>query len=290
MKILLLGKNGQLGSDIFDFLQYNEFCLENLGFTRDELDVTDFAKLEHCLSALDFDILINCTSVHKTDDIEENTDAAFSVNAKAVKIMSEISNSKNAKFYHVSTDYVFGGDRYNEPIPENMACAPVNIYGASKALGEQFARMFNQRTYIFRVASLFGVSGSSGKGGNFIETIIQLFNHRETISVVSDQVMSPTFTEDVAAIICKSIESNVSSGIYHAVNSGSCSWFELALYVSEKLQCKCKVLPCSAVEFGSLAIRPAYSVLDNAKISAAVGNIPSWKNAVDRYLIAKGHI
>ena len=290
MKILLLGKNGQLGSDIFDYVTKNEQIAELIALCRDELDVAELWELENRLLALDFDVLINCTSIHKTDDIEESADQAFKVNAKAVQVMAKVSKLKNAKFIHISTDYVFGGNVYAEPIRETEPCAPINIYGASKALGEQFALMAHQQTFIIRVASLFGVRGASGKGGNFIETMIRHFKERDTVTVVSDQKMSPTYTADIAELVCKGVLNNMKPGIYHVVNSGYCSWYELAKYVANKLGSDCNIVSCSSEEYKSLAIRPIYSVLDNSKITSLVGNIPTWNNAVDRYLIAKGHI
>ena len=290
MKILLLGKNGQLGSDIFDYITKNEQRAELTALCRDELDVAELWGLEKRLLGLDFDVLINCTSIHKTDDIEESADEAFKVNAKAVQVMAKVSNLKNVKFIHISTDYVFGGSVHVEPIKEAEPCAPINIYGASKALGEQFALMVHQQAFIIRVASLFGVRGASGKGGNFIETMIRLFKERDTVTVVSDQIMSPTYTADIAEVVCKGILNNMDPGIYHIVNSGYCSWYELAKYVANKLESDCNVVPCSSEQYKSVAVRPNYSVLDNSKITSLVGNIPTWNNAVDRYLIAKGHI
>ena len=290
MKILLLGKNGQLGSDIFDYLNKNEQRAELIALCWDDLDVAEPWELEKRLLGLDFDVLINCTSIHKTDDIEESADEAFKVNAKAVQVMAKVSKLKNAKFIHISTDYVFGGNVHVEPIIEAERCAPINIYGASKALGEQFALMAHQQTFIIRVASLFGVRGASGKGGNFIETMIRLFQERDTVTVVSDQVMSPTYTADIAELVCKGVLNNLNPGIYHFVNSGYCSWYELAKYVANKLGSDCNIVPCSSEEYKSVAIRPKYSVLDNSKITSLVGKIPTWNNAVDRYLIAKGHI
>jgi dTDP-4-dehydrorhamnose reductase len=290
MKILLLGKNGQLGSDILDFILANGQLADHIALSRDDLDVSELCELEQRLSSLDFDVLINCTSIHKTDDIEESADRAFTVNAKAVELMAKVSKFKNAKFIHISTDYVFGGITYAEPISETEPCAPINVYGASKALGEQLALMTHKKTIIIRVASLFGVRGASGKGGNFIETMIRLFEERDTVTVVSDQIMSPTYTADIAEVLCKGIFSDMKAGIYNVVNSGSCSWYELAKYVADKLESDCKIVSCSSYEFKTLAKRPAYSVLDNSKITSLLGNIPTWKNAVDRYLFAKGYI
>lgn len=289
MKVLLLGKNGQLGSDICKYLDFGERKTELVALTRNEVDVSDLEMLRDVLTGIDFDILFNCTSIHKTDEIEKNAALAFCVNAHAVKIMAEIANSKKAKFFHISTDYVFGGVKYTTPINEKVPPSPINVYGASKALGEHFAIASNKNSYIVRVASLFGVRGSSGKGGNFIETMVKLFEERDNVTVVNDQIMSPTFTADVAKALCNGIDHNIGPGIYHVVNSGKASWYELAHYVSSKISTDCRVLPCKSDEFKTLASRPEYSVLENSKIARFVGGIPNWTNAVDRYLSEKGH-
>lgn len=290
MKILLLGKNGQLGSDILDYISANAQKVDYTALSREDLDVSELSELEERLSALDFNVLINCTSIHKTDDVEENAASAFTVNAKAVELMAKVSKTKNAKFVHISTDYVFSGNGYVEPINETEPCVPINVYGASKALGEQLALTTHEKTFIIRVASLFGVRGASSKGGNFVETMIRLFEERDTVTVVSDQIMSPTYTADIAEVLCRGIFRDMKPGIYHVVNNGSGSWYDLAKYVADKLESDCKIIPCSSNEFKTKAKRPAYSVLDNSKITILCGNIPTWENAVDRYLVAKGHL
>jgi dTDP-4-dehydrorhamnose reductase len=290
MKILLLGYNGQLGSDILSYLRLSGKFTKITTLGRDKLDVSDLDVLASKLKDLEFDVLINCTSIHKTDDIELDPTLAFTVNARAVKLMAEVTSEKKAKFYHISTDYVFGGYDYHDPITEDASCSPLNVYGASKFLGEQLAKIANKETYIFRVASLFGVQGASGKGGNFIETMIRLFGERDFVKVVEDQIMSPTFTADVAEVLCKSLLTKISPGIYHVVNGGSTSWHGLAEYVAGKVNYKGEVMACTSLEFNTVAMRPTYSVLDNSKISGEIESLPNWRDAVDRYLAAKGHI
>ena len=146
MKILLLGKNGQLGSDIFDYLLASGKGFNLSALTREDLDVSELESLAKKLKEYEFDLLINCTSIHKTDDIEDDSNLAFKVNAHAVKLMAEVAKSKNAKFYHISTDYVFGGDLYSQPITEDTSCSPINVYGASKFLGERFAQIAYRKT------------------------------------------------------------------------------------------------------------------------------------------------
>ena len=290
MKVLLLGKSGQLGGDLTDYFSASKDGNQYIFYSRSDLDIENLDVLKTHLQDRDFDFLINCTSVHKTDQIEIETDSAFRVNVQAVKVMAACCYAKGSKFIHVSTDYVFGAGHHLVPIKENTPPAPLNIYGASKALGERLALIENPATYILRVASLFGVRGASGKGGNFIETMLKLSSENDEIKVINDQFMSPTFTEDVAKMIGGLIEKPSCPGIYHLVNSGSATWYNLADYVVKKVGAKCSVLPCTSNEFPTIARRPNYSVLDNSKAVSLLGEIPHWENAVDRYLKTKGHI
>jgi len=290
MKVLLLGKSGQLGGDLMDYFSTSENGNQYLFYSRSDLDIEDLDNLKAHLQDQDFDLLINCTSVHKTDQIEIEAASAFRVNVRAVKVMAACCNAKGSKFMHISTDYVFGAGHHKVPINENTLAAPLNVYGASKALGERLALIENPSTYILRVASLFGVRGASGKGGNFIETMLKLSSENDEIKVVNDQFMSPSFTEDVAKMIGRLIEKPVCPGIYHLVNSGKATWYDLADYVVKKVGNKCSVLPCTSNEFPTIAMRPNYSVLDNSKAILLLGEIPHWENAVDRYLKKKGHI
>ncbi|NNC27446.1 sugar nucleotide-binding protein, partial [Salinisphaera sp. USBA-960] len=140
---------------------------------RDRLELADFDRVRELLSTADFDVLVNCSSYHKTDEVEGNAQQAFAINAHLVALLAELAQAKSARFVHVSTDYVFGGQDKREPLDEGDARAPVNVYGASKAMGEDLARLACDNTLILRVASLFGVAGASGKGGNFVETMIR---------------------------------------------------------------------------------------------------------------------
>ena len=290
MTVLLLGPDGQLGRDIRREHRRSgaRFDLRTLG--RDRLDLAEPGAVEGVLEPLDFEVLVNCTGYHRTDEVEGNATLAFAVNAHAVQAMARACAAKRARLVHVGTDYVFGGDpSRRRPLREDDPTAPVNVYGASKAMGETLARLASDDVVILRVASLFGVAGASGKGGNFVETIIRAGREKGALRVVDDQTMSPTATEDVARIVVRMLADGCAPGLYHVVNAGSASWFEFAREIVRRAGVEAEVTPCATGEYPVRAERPRYSVLDNAKVSAAFGAMPPWQDALDRYLRARGH-
>ncbi len=291
MKVVLLGPNGQLGSDIRRCHEESGEPFELLSLGRDAVDVASPDAVERQFEHLDFDTLINCTGYHRTDEVEDNAAVAMAVNAHAVQRLAELCDHRGARFVHVSTDYVFGGDAERaDPLTEDDPVAPVNVYGASKALGETLATLALDNLVIVRVASLFGVAGASGKGGNFVETMIRLGTETGTLRVVDDQVMSPTATADVARVVVHMLVEDCAPGRYHVVNDGAASWFEFAREIIGRARVAATVTPCSSEEFPARAARPRYSVLDNSKTSTAVGPLRPWQTALDDYLRAKGHI
>lgn len=289
MKILVLGGNGQLGSDIVShFLGQKIFDVTCV--FRSDIDVQNHPNLLKFLSYKKFDILVNCTSYHKTDKAEGNATQAFIVNAHAVGIMARVCAEVGSKFVHFSTDYVFGGSETTEPIPEDAQTCPVNVYGSSKALGEYFIQQASCDHYTCRVSSLFGINGSSGKGGNFVENMIKLPKSRDNISVVRDQIMVPTSTKFIAKSLEKLLSNDAPGGVYHVVPNGCASWHDLASHVVEKLDLQCNVKPCSSDEYPTTAKRPKYSVLSNAKLRSMLGDLPNWEDLVDEYLADKGYL
>jgi dTDP-4-dehydrorhamnose reductase len=289
MKVLVLGANGQLGLDLCKLYPPRHPAFELLPFTRNKLDVSDLIDIAPTLEANAFDVLVNCTGYHKTDEVETNATLAFTINAHAVRITAEICHKKHAKLIHISTDYVFSGEAV-QPYTESDCPRPINVYGASKAMGEMLALMTHDQVYIVRVASLFGSAGASGKGGNFVETILRIAKEKGEIRVVNDIVMSPTATADIADGIVTLIEKQPEPGIYHAVNSGQATWYEFAREIIKRAGIKAAVIPLTSSEFPTVARRPAYSVLDNSKLSSIVGEIPHWTDALDRYLHKKEYI
>ncbi|MEH7238307.1 dTDP-4-dehydrorhamnose reductase [Bacillus sp. JJ1562] len=286
-KILLLGANGQLGTDIqYIFSFYPQYELINV-FRKDlDLEKDDIYQF---LKQIDFDVLINCTSYHKTDECEDFPLKSFIVNGIAVREMAKFCNLHNKLFIHFTTDFVFDGEK-NQPYVENDCTNPLNVYGVSKLTGEQFIKSYHDKFFIFRVSSLFGLAGPSGKGNNFVETMIQLGKQGKKLTVVDDQVMSPTHTLEIAITIVKFIEENIEEyGVYHCSGEGECSWYEFAAEIFEQLYMNVNVTPVPHTAFPTKAKRPSYSVLDNTKINN-IYQMKSWRNSLTDYLVRKGHL
>ena len=289
LRALLLGPNGQLGRDILHAYEESGKRFDLFPLARDALDLTAPGAVERVLDSLDFDALVNCAAYTKVDEAEDNANAAFAVNAHAVQAMARACAAKRAQFVHISTDYVFGGDiARDRPLHEDDPVAPVNVYGASKAMGETLARLASDDVVIVRVASLFGVAGAGGKGGNFVETMIRVGREKGVLRVVDDQTMSPTATADVAAVVLRMLAEGCAPGIYHVVNDGAATWFDFAREIVRRAGIEATTMSCSSKEYVTRAARPRYSALDNARISTAFGAMPSWQDALDRYLRAKG--
>jgi len=289
MKTILLGPGGQLGTDVQAANVRRGEPLSIVPVGRAVVDLADFDATSNFLRSLDFDCLINCSGYHKTDEAERNAQLAFTINAHLVQKLAEICREKNARFVHVSTDYVFGGQSKRAPLTELDGKAPVNVYGASKAMGEDLALLTGADLVVLRVASLFGMAGASGKGGNFVETMIRLGKEKGALRVVADQTMSPTATADVAEIMIKMLQKDAAPGIWHVVNSGAATWYEFARRIIEQCGIAASVAPISSSELPTAAMRPAYSVLDNSKLCAAVEPMRSWQEALDGYLAARGY-
>lgn len=289
MKTILLGPNGQLGTDIRIANERAGRPLDINPIDRAAIDLTDLDSAARALGGADFKCLINCSSYHKTDEVEQNAQQAFTINAHLVNRIAEVCAAKKARFVHVSTDYVFGGQAKRSPLTEEDSKAPVNVYGASKGMGEDLARLSGADVLVLRVASLFGVAGASGKGGNFVETMLRFGKEKGKLTVVADQTMSPTSTADIADALLAMLKAGVPSGVWNVVNSGAATWYEFACRIIERAKVAASVAPIASADFPTVARRPSYSVLDNSKVSTAIGSMRPWQDALDAYLAAKGH-
>jgi len=287
MRTILLGPNGQLGTDIRGANTETGEFLRLIPIDRATLDLQDINAASNFLDGLEFDCLVNCSSYHKTDDVEKNATLAFTINAHLPQRLAEISLKKKARFIHLSTDYVFGGGRKRDPFTEDDCKAPLNVYGASKAMGEDLVMMTGADALIVRAASLFGVAGASGKGGNFVESMIRLGREKGQIRVVDDQVMSPTSTADLARWLLQLLRSEAPAGIWNLVNSGTASWCQFAARIVKQAGVSAEVIPITSQDYPTAAKRPSYSVLDNSKLRSAIGPVRSWQDALDDYLVAK---
>jgi dTDP-4-dehydrorhamnose reductase len=284
MKIVVIGATGQLGTDLMKTLRNGH---EVVGLTHENIEVADFSS---CLILKEHspNTVINTAAFHKTDQCEEEPLKTFSVNAIGAKNIAAVSKEIGAITVYISTDYVFDGSK-TKPYTEEDAPNPINTYGISKLAGELYTKQ-NPKHYIIRVASLFGTAGASGKGGNFVETMIKKAMSKEEISVVDDTWMSPTYTKDAALIIKKILEANIPYGIYHATNKGYCTWFQFAKEIFKLMGLTPTIKPIKTDQLQMRAKRPKFSALESTKLEKYGIQTRPWEKALQEYLVEKGHI
>lgn len=278
--ILVTGANGQLGSELralsFSFPQYNF-----LFATREELSVADEASVKEYFAENNIDCCINCAAYTAVDNAEKEREAAFAANALAPGYLAAACKEHNALLIHFSTDYVFAGDS-NVPYNEDDATAPLNYYGETKLEGEKQALQYNDQSIVIRTSWVY-----SSFGKNFVKTMIRLMTERESIGVVNDQIGSPTYAADLAAVTMQIISGeNHTPGIYHYSNDGIISWHDFALEIKALIGSKCIVngIPTSA--YPTPAKRSAYSAMDTSKIKNTFGiAIPFWKDSLKKCVV-----
>ena len=276
MKIAIIGANGQLGSDLVRTFN-TEY--EVVPLTHADIDVADFRSFKKTLKKVHPDVVINCAAYVRVDDAEDLADIAFAVNALGARNIALICKDLNATLTHISTDYIFDGLKAH-PYTENDIPNPLNVYGNSKLAGEYFVRNTLEKHYIIRSSSLFGAAGASGKGGNFVETMIKRAHNNEEIRVVDDMIMSPTYTKDAAYVIRDILIKKLPFGIYHAANSGSCSWYEFAKTIFKILNINAHLSPIKTDALQSKAKRPLYSPLVSIKLKKYGFEMESWESAL----------
>ena len=284
MKIIIIGSTGQLGQDLMKTMQKDH---EVIGLTHQNIEVTDYNSVQ-TLKEQKPNVIINTAAFHKTDQCEDEPLKTFSVNALGPKNVATVSKEINATTVFISTDYLFSGSK-NQPYTEDDAPDPINTYGISKLAGELYTKQ-NPKHYIFRVASLFGTAGASGKGGNFIETMIAKAKKDEPITVVDDMWMSPTYTKDAAETIKKILELQLPFGTYHLTNKGKCTWFQFAQEIFKLTNLTPNLKPIKTSQLQTKAKRPLFSALKSTKLPKYNLEMRSWKEALRSYLIEKGHI
>jgi len=283
MKIAVIGSTGQLGTDLMKVLHDEH---DAIGFTHENLEVSD---CNSCLKLREHhpDVIINTAAFHKTDQCEDDPVRTFSVNAIGARNIALISKEIGAITVFISTDYVFDGNK-KEPYTEDDSTNPINSYGISKLAGELYTKQ-NPKHYIARVASLFGKAGASGKGGNFIETMMSKAKNREAISVVDDMWMSPTYTKDAADMLKRIMEMKLPFGTYHAANQGYCTWFQFAQEIFRIASLNPTLNPIKTRQLQVKAARPIFSALKNVKLSEYGLQMREWRTALREYLVEKGH-
>lgn len=264
MRVAVIGANGQLGSEFATAWADAEV----VGLTRAELDVTDAAAVSRVIGAARPDVVVNTAAFHKVELCERDPETSFRVNATAARAVALAAQEAGAAVVYISTDYVFPGDA-GRPYVEGDARQPVNVYGVSKMAGEDLVALACERHYIVRSSGLYGVRGASGKGGNFVETILKRAAETGRLQVVADQTLAPTFTADLARGI-RTIVTGAPPGVYHVTNQGAVSWFEFATMAvrAAGLAGRTTIEPITSDAWDPTLRRPAYSVLDNAAMRA----------------------
>ena len=271
MRNLLFGASGQLGQDIQKvFSDHQIDC-----FSSKEFDFSSDKKLEINET---YDVIINAMAMTNTGLCEDEADRAYKLNATRVGEISKLAASIDALFFHFSTDYVFDGLEKKTYCEEDLP-NPVSVYGASKLAGEYHAKMYNEKTFVFRVSSLFGVGGN-----NFIKTMLSKASEGGPLTVVNDQFMTPTHSLDVARAVKSFIDQDVKDyGVYHVSNSGVCSWYEFTQEIMKKAGKEVEIKPVSHTDFPAKLKRPEYSPMANDKVSKLL-KMPDWQNALDEFL------
>lgn len=275
VKILVTGANGQLGKELKQLSSsFPQFEFQFL--SREDLPIHHFELVRNFFNAYHPAYLINCAAYTAVDRAESEKELAFQVNGEAVGVLAAVCKEKNCRFIHISTDYVFDGTA-TTPYKEDHLVNPQSVYGASKLEGEQQAFQFNPESIVIRTAWVY-----SEFGKNFVKTMLKLMSEREELSVVSDQVGSPTYAADLAAAILHIISSGKwQAGIYNYSNEGVISWYDFAVAIKELAGSNCKVNAIPTSAYPTPAKRPAYSVLDKSKIMATFDlPIPGWKKSL----------
>lgn len=285
MKILITGANGMLAKAVRERFMEHELILTDVVGTELSLDITNLEEVEKFVENVKPDVIINCAAYTAVDKAESEEELAKKINADGPKNLAIAANKNNCKLVHISTDYVFGGDLSLEEIyKEDAPKAPVTAYGRTKLAGEEAIEENTKDFYIFRTAWLYG------DGKNFVRTMLKFGKEKEEVSVVYDQHGSPTYAVDLADIIYQALEKEIPYGIYHTTNLGFTTWYDFTKKIYEIAGISCKVNPVTSEQFASAAKRPANSMLSKEKILEAGITVPSWEDALERYLKAEKEI
>lgn len=288
MKIMITGCKGQLGNELQSILKSLKSEIGDIpgeyknaevsAVDVDTLDITDYLSVKEFVLNENPDIIFNCAAMTNVDGCETMLETAYKVNAAGVRNLAMAAKLVNAKFVHISTDYVFAGNG-TKPYKEWDMIDPQSVYGASKALGEKYALAFNDKTFIVRTSWLYGYIGK-----NFVKTVRRVLREKGSITVVNDQRGNPTNANDLAHHLLL-LGVTEEYGIYHCTGEGECSWYEFASEIAKLSGFEGKVLPCTSEEYKSPTKRPEYSSLENLALKCSVGNyMRDWKTALNEYI------
>ena len=282
MKVLVTGITGQLGCDVMKELQRRS--IEAIGASRQEFSLTDHAAARQFITAAKPDAIIHCAAYTAVDKAEDEPQLCEEVNAAATKNIAGICRDIGAKLIYISTDYVFpgSGESFYEPMD---AKGPQNVYGRSKLLGEEAVQELLTAYFIVRISWVFGKNGK-----NFIKTMLKLAESHDALTVVDDQIGSPTYTADLARLLVDMVQTE-QYGIYHATNEGVCSWAGFAAEIFRQAGKNVTVTPVPSSAYPTKATRPKNSRLSKKCLDdAGFRHLPAWQDALGRYLKEIGEL
>ncbi len=271
MKVLVTGANGQLGYDVIK--QLNSIGIDYLGTDRESLDITSEEQVKRVISDYSPDAVIHCAAYTAVDKAEDEKELCFSVNVLGTKYVAEACKEINAKMVYISTDYVFDGEG-NRPFEVTDKPNPINYYGQTKYEGEVEVQKILDKYFVVRISWVFGSNGN-----NFVKTMLRLGKERDEISVVADQIGSPTYTYDLAKFLIEIIRTD-KFGVYHATNEGYCSWYEFACEIFKQAGVVVKVNPIKTEDYPTKARRPKNSRLYKSPLI----ELENWEDALNHYI------
>jgi dTDP-4-dehydrorhamnose reductase len=276
MKVLVTGVNGQLGHDVIKELNVRK--INCVGAGRGEFDITNFEATDKFIKDCKPDVVIHCSAYTAVDKAEDEPELCRKVNVKGTENIAKVCKAIDAKMIYISTDYVFpgAGEHFYEVDDET---GPLGVYGQTKLEGENTVKAILEKYFIVRISWVFGINGN-----NFVKTMLRLGKEREEINVVADQIGSPTYTADLAKLLCDMAASD-KYGTYHATNEGICSWAEFTEEIFRQAGYSTKANHISSAEYPTKAKRPLNSRLSKVCLdNAGFNKLPIWQDAVQRYL------
>ena len=284
MKILLIGKTGQLGSDILRNNNKHEICAPD----RSELDLNNSIATSDFIKEVKPKIVINTAAFHNVLLCEKEYDQAFRINCLAVRDLACICKEMGSWLVTFSSDYVFNGKKMSAYLEDDIP-SPLQIYGITRLAGEYIASSTApENAIVIRTCGLYGVSGSKSKRGNFVDQRIKDAKINQRIEISCEQIVSPTYTEDLSLAVLKLIENpKLQCGIYHLVNEGVCSWYDFTKAIFEAIGLKVELIPVNRNGMDNGMRRPLYSALANMKAKRMGIVLPHWEDAIRRYLQEK---
>jgi len=282
LKVAVIGANGQLGTDVCKmFMEKGD---EVVMLTHDHIDIADMGSVETVLGGILADAVVNTAAMHHVEKCETDPVSSYLVNGIGARNLSEVCNKTSSLLVHISTDYVFDGKK-NAPYVETDIPMPLNVYGNTKLSGEYFVQSVCKQFYILRISGIYGKNPCRAKGLNFVALMLKLAKERDEVRVVDDEIVSPTFTRDIAAQIHRMMHADAAYGLYHVTSEGACSWYAFAKEIFAISKSSVRLNKANPDEFPMKVNRPKYSVLENKFLKEQGLNVmPDWKEALASYL------